>query len=147
MRLLIELGFQDLYYADYYTILVVVDEPDSSSIRHGFFPRLIPCGDNIYAIGFCNFRLPCHFELRDLSWDMIYLINMKEEFWAKLDAYLFKILGLALGGGGCMGLIMNNTADKLLHNTHGMIILLIFGAMAAYSLYSLLWDFFPRKSE
>ena len=33
MHFLIEQEFQDLYFADYYTILVVVDEPDSSSIR------------------------------------------------------------------------------------------------------------------
>jgi len=65
---------------------------------------------------------------------------MSDDFWSKLDAYLFKALGLILGGGGCVALAVNNPLEKLTHNPYGVVIFFSFGAMGLYSLYSLALD-------
>ncbi|MDH5509700.1 MAG: hypothetical protein OEZ32_05020 [Nitrospinota bacterium] len=71
---------------------------------------------------------------------------MSDEFWAKLDAYLFKFLGLVLGGGGLAGLLLNNPIEMVLHNTYGVTIVLVFGLMGGYSFFSLLMGV-VRKPE
>ena len=75
--------------------------------------------------------------LRDTPKQLLYVVQMSVEFWAKLDAYLFKFLGLALGAGGLAGLLLNNPIDKVLHSTYGVILVLVFGLMGGYSFFSL----------
>jgi len=65
---------------------------------------------------------------------------MTNDFWSQLDTYIFRFLGITIGVGGCMGLIFNNPTEKLLHNIYGVSILVMFAAMAGYSLYSILMD-------
>jgi len=77
---------------------------------------------------------------------LLYRVGMSDEFWAKLDAYLFKFLGLILGAGGLLGLLLNNPLDTALHNTYGVTLVVVFAIMGGYSLYSLIVETI-RKPE
>ena len=70
---------------------------------------------------------------------------MKDNFWVKVDAYLFRIFGIVIGSGVCAGLLLNNPLGKVLHSPYGVIIFIMFGFMAAYSLLSLGSDLFTSS--
>ena len=70
---------------------------------------------------------------------------MQNDFWAKVDAYLFRALGIGLGGGGCAALLLNNPSDKLFSSIYGLSLLAIFGAMGGYSIISMFGGQEPKK--
>ncbi|MBI4828363.1 MAG: hypothetical protein HY804_06080 [Nitrospinae bacterium] len=65
---------------------------------------------------------------------------MQSGFWVKLDAYLFRVLGVIFGVGGVGFLFANNPREKLLSNTYGIAFLALFIILAAYSIASLVMD-------
>ena len=62
---------------------------------------------------------------------------MSKSFWSQVDAYLFRVLGAALGFAGCAALLINNPPGELLSNIYGIIFFVIFGVLGVYSLGSL----------
>ena len=70
---------------------------------------------------------------------------MQDDFWAKVDAYLFRLLGLGLGGGGCAALLMNNPPEKVFANIYGISLLAIFALMGGYSIFSMFGGHAPKK--
>ena len=71
---------------------------------------------------------------------------MKKDFWAKIDAYLFRVTGAVIGLAGCAGLILNNSPKDLFTSIYGWIFLLIFGTLGVYSSVSLLKGIFGNSS-
>ncbi len=67
---------------------------------------------------------------------------MKDSAWATLDAYLFRIAGMALGIAGCVGLLSNNPADELFSNPYGLAFLATFGTLGVYSTIAIAMDIF-----
>jgi len=72
---------------------------------------------------------------------------MQSGFWVKLDAYLFRILGMVFGVGGAGFLFANNPAEKVFSNAYGIAFLVLFILLAAYSIASLVMDFFGSGQE
>jgi hypothetical protein len=70
---------------------------------------------------------------------------MQNEFWTKVDAYLFRFLGIGLGGGGCAALLLNNPPEKVFHSIYGALILAMFVAMGGYSLFTMIVDLIGKK--
>lgn len=62
---------------------------------------------------------------------------MENTIWHKIDAHLFRILGLALGVFGITALIRNNPPEILLSDYYGISFLVIFALTGAYSLFSI----------
>jgi len=65
--------------------------------------------------------------------DCIPLCLMKDSAWATLDAYLFRIAGMALGIAGCVSLLSNNPTDELFSNPYGIAFFAMFATLGAYS--------------
>ncbi len=62
---------------------------------------------------------------------------MQKSLMSKIDAYLFRMAGLVIGFAGCAGLVFNNPLDELFTSVYGILFLLMFGTLGAYSLVSL----------
>ncbi len=65
---------------------------------------------------------------------------MSDNFWSRLDKFLFRFLGLALGVGGTCAMLLNNNPDQLFSNSYGIFFLTIFGMIAVYSIYIIVID-------
>ena len=65
---------------------------------------------------------------------------MNDRFAEKLDAFLFRFLGVTFGGGGCAALLLNNPASEVFERPVGVIFLLVFTVLALYSLLGILQD-------
>jgi len=68
---------------------------------------------------------------------------MSDTIWHQIDAHLFRLLGLALGVLGVTSLIRNNPTDTLVSDYYGIAFLIVFGLTGAYSLFSIVTEFFP----
>ncbi|MBI5816751.1 MAG: hypothetical protein HZB29_14210 [Nitrospinae bacterium] len=65
----------------------------------------------------------------------------------KIDAYLFKLLGVALGFAGCAALVMNNPMAELISNIYGIIFFIIFATLGVYSTISVIRDILPHTNR
>ncbi|MGK7346253.1 MAG: hypothetical protein ACNS63_10660 [Candidatus Nitrospinota bacterium M3_3B_026] len=54
----------------------------------------------------------------------------------KIDTYVFRLLGLALGIAGSAALLVNNPPEKVFSNAYGVLFLLMFLGVGLYSLAS-----------
>lgn len=62
---------------------------------------------------------------------------MNDSIWHKIDAHLFRLLGLALGVFGVTALVRNNPPDVLFSDYYGIAFMVIFAITGAYSLFSI----------
>ena len=65
---------------------------------------------------------------------------MNDRFAEKLDAFLFRFLGVIFGGGGCVALLFNNPASEVFERPVGVIFLFVFTILGLYSLFGILQD-------
>jgi arginine exporter protein ArgO len=72
---------------------------------------------------------------------------MNDNIWHKIDANMFRILGLALGVFGVTALVNNNPRDVLMSDYYGLSFLAIFAMTGAYSFFSLIAEFFPSQQR
>lgn len=62
--------------------------------------------------------------------------------WHKIDAHLFRLLGLALGVFGVTALVRNNPQEILFSDYYGITFIIIFAMTGAYSLFSIVAEVF-----
>ncbi|MBF0292790.1 MAG: hypothetical protein HQK86_11615 [Nitrospinae bacterium] len=62
---------------------------------------------------------------------------MENTIWHKIDAHLFRLLGLGLGVFGVTALIKNNPSEILFSDYYGISFLVIFALTGTYSLFSI----------
>jgi arginine exporter protein ArgO len=74
---------------------------------------------------------------------------MNDSVWHQIDAHLFRLLGLALGVLGVTSLVRNNPTDILFSDYYGIAFIIVFALTGAYSLFSIVTEFFPvgKKDE
>lgn len=73
----------------------------------------------------------------DISPPLIDTTCMNDSIWHKIDAHLFRLLGLALGVFGVTALIQNNPSETLFSDYYGISFLVVFALTGAYSLFSI----------
>jgi hypothetical protein len=66
---------------------------------------------------------------------------MNDSVWHQIDAHLFRLLGLSLGGFGVTSLLRNNPTDILFSDYYGIAFLIVFSLTGAYSLFSIVTGF------
>lgn len=79
----------------------------------------------------------------DNSSSVIDTNHMDDNVWHKIDAHLFRLLGLALGVFGVTALIRNNPQEILFSDYYGISLIIIFALTGAYSLFSIVTEVFP----
>ena len=67
---------------------------------------------------------------------------MDSNIWHKIDAHLFRLLGLALGVFGITALVRNNPQEILFSDYYGVTFIIIFAMTGAYSLFSIVAEGF-----
>jgi arginine exporter protein ArgO len=74
---------------------------------------------------------------------------MNDTIWHKIDAHLFRLLGLALGVFGVTALLRNNPSEVLFSDYYGITFMAVFAMTGAYSLFSIVAEVFSggNKSE
>ena len=58
----------------------------------------------------------------------------------KIDAYIFRLMGVVLGFAGCAALLINNPLDELFSSVYGLLFLVTFGVLGFYSTWALIKD-------
>ncbi len=71
------------------------------------------------------------------------MTDQSKSFATLFDAYLFRGLGLLVGGGGVLAMLVNNRLGHLFVNPYGLFFFAIFLIMAAYSGWSIYRDLRP----
>ena len=72
---------------------------------------------------------------------------MDDTIWHKIDAHLFRLLGLALGVFGVTALLRNNPSEVLFSDYYGITFMVIFAMTGAYSLFSIVAEVFSGGKE
>lgn len=72
---------------------------------------------------------------------------MSESLAEKIDAFLFRFLGIAFGGGGCIALVVNNDPSKVVSSPAGLLFFIAFAILGAYSLTGFLRDLLTQRGR